>query len=108
MWLMLQQDEPDDYVDRHRRDALGPGVRRGRLRLVGLDWERLRPDRPRYFRPTEVDSCCGDASKAERVLGWRAADDASASWCGSCSTPTCAEAGLDPATLVATPTGRAR
>ena len=41
--------------------------------LVGLDWEtHVRIDE-RYFRPTEVDELCGDASKAERVLGWRAA-----------------------------------
>ena len=71
MWLMLQHDEPDDYVDRHRRDALRARVPRGRLRprrprlatsIVEID--------PRYFRPAEVDSLLGDASKAREKLGW--------------------------------------
>jgi GDPmannose 4,6-dehydratase len=39
--------------------------------LVGLDWEKHVRIDARYFRPTEVDELCGDASKAERVLGWR-------------------------------------
>ena len=43
--------------------------------LVGLDWEaHVRIDE-RYFRPTEVDELCGDASKAERVLGWQPRTD---------------------------------
>ncbi len=70
MWLMLQQDEPDDYVVAHRRDALG----------ARLSSTRLRPCRPRpaptslrsaFMRPAEVDQLIGDAAKAERRLGWR-------------------------------------
>ena len=70
MWLMLQQDQPDDYViatgERHSvrefcEKAFG---------LLDLDWEaHVRID-PRYLRPTEVDVLQGDASKARRVLGW--------------------------------------
>src|SRR4029077_7309895 len=71
MWRMLQQDTPDDYVvatgEMHTVQELVEVA----FGLVGLDWERhIRIDE-RYFRPTEVDELCGDASKAERVLGWR-------------------------------------
>ena len=40
MWLMLQQDEPDDYVDRHRREPLGPRAGRIAFAHVGLDWQK--------------------------------------------------------------------
>ncbi len=71
MWRMLQQTEPDDYViatgEMHSVRELCSVA----FALVGLDWEHhVRVDE-RYFRPTEVDELCGDASKAERVLGWR-------------------------------------
>jgi GDPmannose 4,6-dehydratase len=71
MWLMLQQPEPQDFViatgEMHSVRELCELA----FGLVGLDWEdRVRID-PRYFRPTEVDVLCGDASKAEGVLGWR-------------------------------------
>jgi GDPmannose 4,6-dehydratase len=39
--------------------------------LVGLKWQDYVEIDPRYFRPTEVDELCGDASKAHRVLGWQ-------------------------------------
>ena len=72
MWLMLQQPEPDDYVvatgEMHTvRELCEVGLRPRRARLGA----HVRIDE-RYFRPTEVDELCGDASKAERVLGWRA------------------------------------
>ncbi|CAN5671434.1 GDP-mannose 4,6-dehydratase [soil metagenome] len=71
MWLMLQQDEPGDYViatgEMHSvREFVADA-----FALVGLDWERHVEIDARYFRPTEVDELCGDASRAERVLGWR-------------------------------------
>lgn len=72
MWLMLQADEPGDYViatgtSYSVRDFLGFAFEH-----VGLDWQdHVRFD-SRYLRPTEVDSLIGDASKAERALGWRA------------------------------------
>ena len=56
---------------------------------------------PRYFRPTEVDELCGDASKAARVARLAATDDASTTWCASCSTPTCAK----PASIRPAPAG---
>jgi len=70
MWLMLQQAEPDDFViatgEMHSVRELCEVA----FGLVGLDWEKyVRVDRA-YFRPTEVDELCGDASKAREVLGW--------------------------------------
>ena len=71
MWLMLQQDEPDDYVvatgETHTvREFLA--VAFGHL---GLDWERYVQIDPRYYRPTEVDLLIGDPAKARRQLGWK-------------------------------------
>ena len=70
MWLMLQQDEADDYViatgETHSvREFLDEAF--GRL---DLDWKQFVEIDPRYFRPTEVDLLVGDASKARRKLGW--------------------------------------
>ena len=69
-WLMLQQDEADDYViatgETHSvREFLDEAF--GRL---DLDWKQFVEIDPRYFRPTEVDLLVGDASKARRKLGW--------------------------------------
>jgi GDPmannose 4,6-dehydratase len=71
MWLMLQQPEAHDFVvatgEMHSVRELCEVA----FGLVGLDWEaHVRID-DRYMRPTEVDELCGDASKAERILGWR-------------------------------------
>src|SRR5437773_5317993 len=71
MWRMLQQEQPDDYViatgEMHSvREFVDVA-----FGLVGLDWERYVRIDERYFRPTEVDELCGDASKAARALGWR-------------------------------------
>ena len=70
MWLMLQQDEPDDYVvatgEMHSvREFLDEAGRH-----LGLDWESVVEIDPKYYRPAEVDALEGDASKAKRVLGW--------------------------------------
>ncbi|HEX7085075.1 MAG TPA: GDP-mannose 4,6-dehydratase, partial [Vicinamibacterales bacterium] len=75
MWLMLQQDQPDDYV-------VATGVSHSVQELVetafahaGLDWrDHVRTD-PKLLRPAEVDHLIGDASKARRVLGWEPAVD---------------------------------
>jgi len=71
MWLMLQQNQPDDYVvatgETHTvREFLD--VAFGHL---GLDWQRFVKIDPRYYRPTEVDLLIGDSAKAQRQLGWK-------------------------------------
>jgi GDPmannose 4,6-dehydratase len=71
MWLMLQQDSPDDYVvatgEMHSvREFLDMAFDR-----VKLDWEKYVERDQRYCRPAEVDVLCGDASKAKRILGWK-------------------------------------
>jgi GDPmannose 4,6-dehydratase len=72
MWRMLQQPEPDDYVVATGEMHTVRELCEVAFDLVGVDWEKhVRVDE-RYFRPTEVEELCGDASKAERVLGWRA------------------------------------
>ena len=70
MWLILQQDIPDDYVlatgETHSvRDFCELAFDR-----VGLDWEKHVVVDERFFRPAEVDLLVGDASKARRALGW--------------------------------------
>ena len=87
MWLMLQQDKPDDYViatgEQHsvkdfvneaaqyfgfKLDWMGEG-----LDETAFDWNTKKPViiiDPEYFRPAEVESLLGDATKAKEVLGW--------------------------------------
>lgn len=71
MWLMLQQEKPDDYViatgETHSvREFLDEA-----FGYLDLDWHRHVEIDPKYFRPAEVDILLGDPSKAARVLGWR-------------------------------------
>jgi GDPmannose 4,6-dehydratase len=70
MWRMLQQDAPDDYVVATGQMHSVREFVELAFGLVGLDWQDFVEIDPRYFRPTEVDELCGDASKARRVLGW--------------------------------------
>jgi GDPmannose 4,6-dehydratase len=70
MWLMLQQERPDDYV-------IATGVSHSVRELVeiaferaGLDWQKYVRTDPALIRPAEVDHLLGDASKARRELGW--------------------------------------
>ena len=72
MWLMLQQDDPDDYViatgETHAvHEFLGEAFSH-----VGLDWHELVEIDPKYYRPAEVECLQGDASKAKQKLGWQA------------------------------------
>ncbi|WNZ11718.1 GDP-mannose 4,6-dehydratase [Streptomyces sp. 11x1] len=71
MWLMLQQAQPDDYVVATGASHSVRDFVEHCFAHVGLDWrDHVRFD-DRYLRPTEVDDLVGDATKAERVLGWR-------------------------------------
>jgi GDPmannose 4,6-dehydratase len=70
MWLMLQQDQPDDYV-------IATGVCHSVRELVeiafarvGLDWQKYVKVDPALLRPAEVDHLLGDSSKARKALGW--------------------------------------
>jgi GDPmannose 4,6-dehydratase len=70
MWMMLQHDQPGDFVvATGESHTVREFVQRAFSR-VGLDWEKYVQIDPRYYRPSEVDDLCGDASKARRVLGW--------------------------------------
>ncbi|HEY9817864.1 MAG TPA: GDP-mannose 4,6-dehydratase [Candidatus Obscuribacterales bacterium] len=71
MWLMLQQDKPDDYVvatgETHSvRDFLSLA-----FRYVNLNWEDYVEFDDRYLRPSEVDLLMGDPTKAKQQLGWQ-------------------------------------
>lgn len=71
MWLMLQADEPQDFVIATGTSYTVRDFLRIAFEHVGLDWhEHVRFDQ-RYLRPTEVDNLIGDASKAHAVLGWK-------------------------------------
>jgi GDPmannose 4,6-dehydratase len=71
MWRMLQIDEPDDFVIATGEAHSVREFCELAFAHVDLDWEEhVRVDE-RYYRPAEVDYLCGDASKAERVLGWK-------------------------------------
>jgi GDPmannose 4,6-dehydratase len=70
MWLMLQQDEPDDYV-------IATGVTHSVRELIevafghaGLDWQNHVYQDPAFLRPAEVDLLLGDSTKARKTLGW--------------------------------------
>ena len=72
MWLMLRRDTPDDYVVATGRTTTVREMCRLAFAHVGLDHEdHVRVD-PAFLRPAEVDVLLGDASKAHRLLGWRA------------------------------------
>ena len=88
MWLMLQQDEPDDYViatgeQYSVRDFVNEAAPMFGMKIewmgqgkdeVGYDWNTKRPIikvSDKYFRPTEVESLLGDATKAKEKLGWK-------------------------------------
>mgnify|MGYP000956380336 CR=1 FL=1 len=72
MWMMLQQDEPDDYV-------IATGETHSIEELISLafaevgidDWRPYVRQDPKFFRPAEVDLLIGDASKAREQLGWQ-------------------------------------
>ena len=71
MWMMLQQDKPEDYV-------IGTGESHSVREFIekafeyaGLDFEKYVSFDPKFFRPAEVDDLIADTKKAEKVLGWK-------------------------------------
>ncbi len=70
MWLMMQQDEPDDYVIASGETHTGEEFAEIAFGEVGLDWRDYIKSDPRFFRPAEVDLLIGTSAKAERQLGW--------------------------------------
>jgi len=73
MWLMLQQEKPDDFVIATGETHSVREFLELAFDQVGLDWRKCVEIDPRYLRPAEVDLLLGDASKARRVLGWQPA-----------------------------------
>ena len=71
MWLMLQQDDPDDYVLATGETHSVREFLEAAFAHADLDWRQYVEIDPRYFRPTEVDALQGDAGKARRLLGWQ-------------------------------------
>jgi GDPmannose 4,6-dehydratase len=72
MWMMLQQDEPDDFVIATGTAHSIEDLVELAFREVGIDdWARFVRQDPKFFRPAEVDLLIGDASKAHQQLGWR-------------------------------------
>ena len=71
MWLMLQQDEPDDYVVATGETHSVREFCEVAFGHVGLDYHDYVVRTTRFFRPAEVDLLVGDPTKAHRVLGWK-------------------------------------
>jgi GDPmannose 4,6-dehydratase len=71
MWLMLQQDKPDDYVVATNETHSVREFLEAAFGHVNLKWEDYVEIDSNYYRPAEVDLLIGDYSKAKRVLGWQ-------------------------------------
>ena len=72
MWLMLQQDEPDDYVVATGETHSGEELVELAFAEVGIDdWQRYVRQDQKFFRPAEVDLLIGDPTKAQEKLGWK-------------------------------------
>ncbi|HEX8352450.1 MAG TPA: GDP-mannose 4,6-dehydratase [Pyrinomonadaceae bacterium] len=70
MWLMMQAEEPDDYVIATGETHSVREFLEEAFGLLDLDWREHVEIDPRYFRPAEVDLLLGDATKARTILGW--------------------------------------
>jgi GDPmannose 4,6-dehydratase len=71
MWLMLQQEKPDDYVI---ATGISHSVRQfleQAFMLMGLDYKNFLQSDMDFFRPSEINVLCGNASKAKTLLGWQ-------------------------------------
>lgn len=71
MWLMLQQDKPEDYVIATGETHTVKEFLEAAFSHAGLDWKKHVEFDPHYLRPAEVDLLLGDASKAKKKLGWK-------------------------------------
>jgi GDPmannose 4,6-dehydratase len=70
MWLMLQQERPDDYVVATGEAHSVRELVEAAFGCVGLDWQKYVAQDPALMRPAEVDLLVGDPGKAKRQLGW--------------------------------------
>lgn len=71
MWLMLQQDKPDDYVIATGETHTVQEFVELAFQVAGLgNWQKFVTTNEKFYRPTEVKELCGDYSKAKRILGW--------------------------------------
>jgi GDPmannose 4,6-dehydratase len=70
MWLMLQQDKPDDYVIGTGETHSVKEFLEGAFSYLNLDWKEYVEIDPKYFRPTEVEVLKADSSKAKKILNW--------------------------------------
>ena len=75
MWLMLQQDEPDDYVIATGKSWSVKQFLEKAFKLIGRSWEDYVEIDSRYLRPSEVDNLLGDPSKAKNKLNWQSGTD---------------------------------
>jgi len=71
MWLMLQQNQPDDYVVATGKTHSVRDLCAEAFSYLGLNWQDYVVVDPALIRPAEIDQLVGDASKARRVLGWQ-------------------------------------
>ena len=71
MWLMLQQDKPDDFVIATGETRTIREFCQVAFDRAGLDWEKYVVIDERFFRPAEVNILLGDATKASKTLGWK-------------------------------------
>lgn len=71
MWLILQQDRPDDFVIATGETHSVKEFAMEACEMAKLNWKKIVKVDKKYTRPNEVDYLCGDATKAERVLGWK-------------------------------------
>jgi GDPmannose 4,6-dehydratase len=70
MWMMLQQDRPDDYVVGTGETHSVRELCQAAFSHLGLDWDEFVVVDPKFYRPAEVDLLISDPGKAKRVLGW--------------------------------------
>jgi GDPmannose 4,6-dehydratase len=70
MWLMLQQEQPDDYVVGTGKTHSVQELCEIAFSCAGLNWQDHVTQDPRFMRPAEVDLLVSNPAKAQRVLGW--------------------------------------